>query len=320
MRKWEASLLIPNKPLIQLLLPLYDPEKESKKLNTCPEFGYLIGWGNRNPIHYIQKVRVNLPGLGKKRVCTSIGQGAIMKDIRIPRRLFIRSILKGLTHLALNLFSDFELIGEENIPDQGPIIITGNHFSFADSVALLRIAPPSLEVFTGANPAFTPGWAKLLPRLWGVLYVYRGTGSRQAIRDAENVLRQGGFFGIFPEGGAWAEMIRPARPGAAYLAAKTDSQILPVAFTGFRDVFPLRLRNKNKVTIRVGKPYGPVSVSGRGQEKRQQLDELGDRIMQEIADLLPDHLRGRYSSDPAVREKAKEVESYPWETAYWDEV
>jgi len=73
-----------------------------------------------------------------------------MKEITIPRRLFIRSILKGLTHLALNLFSDFELIGEENIPDEGPIIITGNHFSFADSVALLRIAPPSLEVFTGA--------------------------------------------------------------------------------------------------------------------------------------------------------------------------
>jgi 1-acyl-sn-glycerol-3-phosphate acyltransferase len=241
-------------------------------------------------------------------------------DIKIPRRLFIRTILKGLTHLALSIFSEFELIGEENIPDKGPIIITGNHFSFADSVALLRIAPPSLEVFTGANPAFTPGWAKLLPRLWGVLYVYRGTGSKQAIRNAESVLNQDGFFGIFPEGGAWAEMIRPARPGAAYLAARTDAQILPVAFTGFNDVFPLRLWNRNKVTIRVGRPYGPLSVSGRGKEKREELDKLGDRIMQEIANLLPDQLRGRYSSDPAVREKAKEVEVYPWENASWDEV
>jgi 1-acyl-sn-glycerol-3-phosphate acyltransferase len=175
-------------------------------------------------------------------------------------------------------------------------------------------------MFSGANPAFTPGWAKLLPRLWGVLYVYRGTGSRQAIRDAENVLKQGGFFGIFPEGGAWAKMLRPARPGAAYLAARTQAPILPVGFTGFNDALPLRFRNQSKVTIRIGKPYLPEPVSGRGRERRQQLDELGERIMKEISLLIPDQLRGKYSSDPAIRERAKEVEAYPWEMASWDQV
>lgn len=235
-----------------------------------------------------------------------------MSEINYPRRLLIRSFLKGLISAALHIFSDFEVIGEENIPDQGPLIITGNHFSFSDSVAMLHIAPPSIEMFSGANPAFTPWWGKLLPRLWGVLYVYRGTGSRQAIRDAENVLNQNGFFGIFPEGGAWAEMIRPARPGTAYLASRTQAPILPVGFTGFNDVLPLRFHNQSKVTIRVGKPYQPAPVTGRGRERRQQLDELGDRIMNEIANLVPDHLRGKFSSDPEVRDRANEVEAYPW--------
>ena len=243
-----------------------------------------------------------------------------MSDIKVPRRIVIRSVLKGLISLAFQTFSDFEVIGKENIPEKGPIIVTGNHFNFADSIAMLHIAPPSIEMFSGANPAFTPGWAKLLPRLWGVLYVYRGTGSRQAIREAESVLAQDGFFGIFPEGGAWAEMIRPARPGAAYLASRTDARILPVSFTGFNTVLPMRFKNQSKVTIRIGKPYGPLKVTGRGRERREQLDELGDRIMKEIALLLPDHLRGKFSSDPAVRERAKEVADYPWETASWDEV
>jgi len=243
-----------------------------------------------------------------------------LAEIKYPRRLLIRSALKGLISAALHTFSDFELIGEENIPDQGPLIITGNHFSFSDSVAMLHIAPPSIEMFSGANPAFTPWWGKLLPRLWGVLFVFRGTGSRQAIRDAESILKQDGFFGIFPEGGAWAEMIRPARPGAAFLAARTGAPILPVGFTGFNDVLPLRFRDQSKVTIRVGKLYQPEPVTGRGRERRQQLDDLGERIMKEIAVLIPDHLRGKYSSDPAVMESAREVEAYPWETASWDEV
>ena len=243
-----------------------------------------------------------------------------MANITIPRRIGIRSFLKKLISLALNMFSDFEVIGEENIPQNGPLIIAGNHFSFADSIAMLHIAPPEIEMFSGANPAFTPWWGKLLPRLWGVLYVYRGTGSRQAIRDAENILDQGGYFGIFPEGGAWAEMIRPARPGAAYLAARTGAPILPVGFTGFNEVFPLRFVNQSKITIRVGKPYQPQPVTGRGRERREQLDQLGERIMEEIAALVPDNLRGKYSSDPEVRKKAKEVEDYPWETASWDEV
>jgi len=243
-----------------------------------------------------------------------------LAEIKYPRRLLIRSILKGLISAVLHTFSDFEVIGAENIPEKGPLILTANHFSFADSIAILHIAPASIEMFSGANPAFTPWWGKLLPRLWGVLYVYRGTGSRQAIRDAESILKQNGFFGIFPEGGAWAEMIRPARPGAAYLAAKTGAPILPVGFTGFNEVLPIRFRNQSKVTIRVGKPYQPAPVTGRGRERREQLDALGDQFMKEIADLIPDHLRGKFSSNPAVREKAKEVEDYPWENASWDEV
>lgn len=242
------------------------------------------------------------------------------KPVDYPRRQAIRRVLKASVHAAFWALTDFEIEGQEKVPQQGPMIIAGNHFSYADSVAMIRLAPPMIEFFAGSNPAFTPTWAEFLPRLWGVYYVRRGSVSRRALRAAESVLNQDGLFGIFPEGGAWAEMIRPARPGAAYLAARTGAPVLPVAFTGFRDIFPLRFRNQAQVRIRVGDPIGPFHTTGRGRERRQQLDKIGDEIMRAIADLLPDRLRGPYSSDPDVREAAREVADYPWQDADWDEV
>ena len=67
--------------------------------------------------------------------------------------------------------------------------------------------------------------------------------------------------------------------------------------------------------VRVGKPFGPFSVNGRGRERRQQLDEIGHEIMRRIADLIPPERRGHYSDDPAIREAAKGTEVYPWANA-----
>lgn len=243
-----------------------------------------------------------------------------MKNVDYPRRQVIRHVLKGCVHAAFAVLTDLDIEGQEKIPQEGPLIIAGNHFSYADSVAMIRLAPPKIEFFAGSNPAFTPAWAEFLPKLWGVFYVRRGNVSRDALRSAQSVLAQDGLFGIFPEGGAWAEMLRPARPGAAYLAARTGAPILPVAFTGFREIFPLRLRNQARVRIRVGDPIGPFETTGRGRKRREQLDEIGEEIMTAIAQLLPDDLRGIYSNDPQVREAAKEVSDYPWKDADWDEV
>jgi len=115
-------------------------------------------------------------------------------------------------------------------------------------------------------------------------------------------------------------VLRPPRPGTAYLAARGGAPILPVAIYGLNDIFPLRLVNRPTVTVRIGKPFGPFEVRGRGRERRAQLDRIGDTIMEHIAALLPEGMRGRYSNDPAIREAARPFEAYPWEEAVEGEV
>jgi hypothetical protein len=67
------------------------------------------------------------------------------------------------------------------------------------------------------------------------------------------------------------------------------------------------------VKVCIGKVFGPFSTSGRGKERREQLDEIGHTIMRKIADLIPPEKRGYYSDDPAIREAAKGTEIYPWD-------
>ncbi|NIP78961.1 MAG: hypothetical protein GWM90_07080, partial [Gemmatimonadetes bacterium] len=144
--------------------------------------------------------------------------------------------------------------------------------------------------------------------------VYRGTGSRYALRAAEAVLAQDGVLGIFPEAGSWATVLRPARPGAAYLATRTGAPILPMGFAGLVDVFPrLRQGRRAHVTLRIGQPFGPFHATGRGRARRQQVDEIGHEIMRHIAELIPPERRGHYSDDPAIRAAAQGTEVYPWD-------
>ncbi|MBE9524550.1 MAG: 1-acyl-sn-glycerol-3-phosphate acyltransferase [Chloroflexi bacterium] len=234
------------------------------------------------------------------------------KSYKYPRRKILRVIMHQMSIWAFKIVSDLTIIGEENIPAKGPLLVVGNHFSFIDPVCFVRLARWPIDFIGADQPAFAPTWAHWIINTWGYHHVFRGTGSTEALRASEAILSQNGVLGIFPEGGSWAKMLRPARPGTAYLAARTGASILPVGLYGFNEIFPLRFRDQAKATIKIGKPFGPFKVIGRGRERRRQLDQIGNSIMQEIALLLPDELRGKYSEDHNVRLAAKEAEHYPW--------
>jgi 1-acyl-sn-glycerol-3-phosphate acyltransferase len=229
---------------------------------------------------------------------------------RKPIRQFMRLLSKG----AFSLLTDLEISGEENFPSTGPMIIVGNHFSFVDPAAFVRVSPVPIDFIGGAVNPHAPKIITWIPRMWGFLPVYRGTGSKFGLQEAVKVLNKGGILAIFPEAGNWANVLRPPRPGAAYLAAESGAQILPVGLAGMEDVFPtLGKFRRAKVRINVGKPFGPFQVTGKGRERRKQINAIGDEIMYRIADLIPPERRGHYSDDPAIRAAAEGTEIYPWQ-------
>jgi len=236
------------------------------------------------------------------------------QDIKYPRRVIVRRFLKFLSCAAFGTLCDFQIEGKENLPDKGPLLVIGNHFSFIDPVALIRTLPYPIEFVGGAVFPHAPKLVKFFPQLWGYYPVFRGTGSRFALRAAEEILKQNGVLGIMPEGGSWAEVLRPARPGAAYLASLTGVKVLPLGIYGLNSIFPIQVGKRPKAVVRIGKPVGPFAAPGRGRERREQLDQIGKELMKAIAAQLPDSYRGFLADDPATREAALGTEEYPWES------
>ena len=231
--------------------------------------------------------------------------------IHYPRRRFIRWLLRTGIRTAFATFSDLHVEGRENLPAEGPVLVVANHFSFLDPVALIGITSQPLEFFSGLRNPGAPAWSNIFPRLWGVLRVRRGGSSREALLAGQQVLNQKGVLSIFPEGGNWATVLRPPRPGAALVAAKSNAPIVPVGFDGLLRMFPLNPKKRARVDVRVGKPIGPFQLNPKG-DIRAQLDEIGYTIMRAIALLIPPELRGFYSEDPRIREAANGTEIYPW--------
>ena len=242
------------------------------------------------------------------------GMSSDSLQFRYPRRRLIRGMIRRVTWAVLTMISDFRIVGREHLPAAGPLLVVGNHFSFLDPVALLSIAPWPIEFVGGFTVPNAPTGVGELRRLWGYYPVYRGTGSQIAFRAAQAVFDQGGVLGIFPEGSSAQALLRPPRPGAAFMAARSQVPILPIGMDGLTEVFPaLRRGRRQRVTIRIGAPFGPFAVPGRGRARRERLDAIGHEIMERIAELVPSERRGRYSDDPEVRAAAEALSDYNWD-------
>ncbi len=229
-------------------------------------------------------------------------------------RPIVRTILKSIIHVAFSVLTDFRILGKENIPAEGAALIVSNHFNFVDPVALIQAFPRRLDFIGGTELPNSPPIVRFIPRMWGVYKVHRGRSSRDALMDGLTSLKNGRFLAIFPEGGSWATVLRPARPGTALLGVRSAAPILPVGLDGFTSMFPLSAGKRNTVTVSIGKPFYLVNPGENARIDRDHLEDMGHTMMRKIAELLPPEQRGYYSDDPAIREAAKGTEIYPWDT------
>jgi 1-acyl-sn-glycerol-3-phosphate acyltransferase len=194
------------------------------------------------------------------------------------------------------LFIRFRVKGKNHIPRQGPFLLVSNHLSYADPI-LLGLSFGRRVTFMGKEELFRNRLIGGFLRHLGAISVNRGRINRDALRQAEQVLKDGKILAIFPEGHRSQDLrLQPALPGPALIALRTGVPILPVSVAGTQKVFRLDcLWRRPVVTLVIGESFRlPQAVQAFN---REHLEKCTDLIMRRIASLLPPDRQGQYLSE-----------------------
>ena len=217
-------------------------------------------------------------------------------------RAVMRHVLIGP---PLKLFTGLHVEGRENVPREGALIVASNHLSFIDSIVIPLAARRQVH-FLGKAEYFQGTGLRGAAVRWfhstaGTIPVDRSDPRAAAgsLELAEEVLRRGEGFGVYPEGTRSPDgRLHRGRTGVARMALSTGAVLLPCAVTGTDKVQPAGSNGfrPGKVTVRFGRPVDVAGLAAQFQ-KAALLRAVTDATMDAIAELSGQERSGMYASD-----------------------
>lgn len=202
--------------------------------------------------------------------------------------------------LLCTLGARVKTFGRQHIPDSGPYVVVINHFSYIDPPFVINALQKPISFLAASDQVIEPQfmWA---PFIYGFIPTDRTNLAPSTIKKSIRALKNGEILGVFPEGTSLSQVLRPAKNGAAFLSATGNTALLPVGITGLENAWNMIFRGvRSSVQIRIGKPFGPFSLSRAKNKKEVELKKIGDEIMCRIGALLPDERHGSFTGDKRI--------------------
>lgn len=194
-----------------------------------------------------------------------------------------------------------DVTGAEHVPTHGPVLLCGNHTSHLDAPAVLAALPREIALrasTAAAKDVFGAGehpYRNAVSRLTtGSIAIERKADFAKGLRVLERVLTDGRPLVLFPEGKRSTDgELLEFKPGAAMLAIRTGTPIVPIRLEGVNKALPkgTRVPTAADVTVRFGKPIDPrpyVSAIAIGTMTRKEAyAQLTRRIREDIESMKP---------------------------------
>ena len=207
---------------------------------------------------------------------------------------FLRWLMRAIT--STYLIGSFRVVGAENVPRTGPLIVCPSHSGTLDPPLVPAFAPRSDGWSMAKSEYFKGGIVEVLFRWYHAFPVVRHTADRAALKRSFDLLKAGHALIIYPEGTrVESGVLANPEPGAGFIAQKAGCLVVAVGLSGTRECLPKGAHwpRRVPVTVTFGKPF--LVASKRPDGTRVSHQEAADAIMVEIAELLPAQQRGAFS-------------------------
>jgi 1-acyl-sn-glycerol-3-phosphate acyltransferase len=180
-------------------------------------------------------------------------------------KAFVRSMARVLWRA--------QVVGENNVPAAGPLIVACNHVSYLDPPLLGCFCPRRIRYMAKRELFRIPVLGGVIQAL-GAYEVDRRGSAAGAIKRSLGVLQAGGVVGIFPEGTRNRSGVLPAQTGVALLASLAQAPVVPACVYGTDQA--LRL---GRIDVAFAPPLPPP---GGGKATREDLAKFTAEIMKAI--------------------------------------
>ena len=134
---------------------------------------------------------------------------------------------------SMGIFADYKVVGRENIPTDGPLIVVPNHLANIDP-AIVASALNRPPLFMAKKELFSNPMMRFLLAGYGVHPLDRTGADLAALNWAKSQLvERGRAMILFPEGTrSRNQILQSGKPGVAHLASITDAPVVPFGLTG----------------------------------------------------------------------------------------
>ena len=169
------------------------------------------------------------------------------------------------------------LIGKENIPESGAIVVACNHKHLMDQCMVIVSTKRPIH-YMAKSEYFENKKVAWFFKAAGCIPVNRNGKDTEAKDAATEVLHAQGALGIFPEGtrNKTEDLLMPFKFGAVSLAKKNNALVIPVGVSG-----DYKFRPKNLVA-RIGEP---IDVS------EMDLEEANEKLHKAVETLILENLK-----------------------------
>ena len=188
---------------------------------------------------------------------------------------------------VFKLIYRYKVINRQAVPnDNKGYVIASNHLSLTDPV-ILGLSQKRRINFMAKDELFENKLFAWLIRHLGAFPVKRGTGDVRAIKNGEDIIREGNLMTIFIEGGRskTGDLMRP-RSGFAVIAQQTGVSVVPVCITK---------TSSRKFARRIVHYSEPVTVDELGlvgeNIDRRALKNAGTIVMDKIKEMREQDLK-----------------------------